>query len=120
MIIQLTPNALRAANVLTGSGGRGCGLLCGSFMGHNLVVDELVPAPFTRRSLGRVLDAGGGAYGERLIGVWFSRCAPYPDDRFLGMAVLEIDDEGLAWLRCELDEESREARLVRLAEGGEP
>jgi hypothetical protein len=119
MSIQLSPAALRQANLLLDGGCRGSGFLVGAFVGRHLLIDELVAAPFTARTLPRVATAAGRVYGERLQGVFFCRRPAFASDWFLEQLVLELDTRGIACSRCVFDDGTRSARLepIREAEG---
>lgn len=117
MPIQLSPAALRQANLLIDAGCRGCGLLVGSWIGHHLLLDELVPAPFTRSTLDRVWAPALEAYGDRLHGVWFCRRPPFVSDWFLEGLVMSIDDSGISYSRCVFTGKREGAWLEPLQEG---
>jgi hypothetical protein len=119
MNVQLLPAALKEIEVLRTAGYRGTGFLLGTTVGRFLMVEQLLPLDFDRKSAGRVYDSVCSGYPEGLLGVFFCCKPPFALDCFLQDLVLAIRPDQVEALFCEFSEEGRRARLVSLKEDRE-
>jgi hypothetical protein len=119
MNVQLLPAALKEIQVLQAAGYRGAGFLLGTTVGRFLLVEQLLPLDFDRKSAGRIYESVCSGYLERLLGVFFCRKPPFALDCFLQDLVLAIRPGQVEVLSCEFSASGRRARLVPWKEGRE-
>jgi hypothetical protein len=116
MNVQVTPAALKEIEVLRSSGYKGAGFLLGSTIGRFVLIEQLLPLDFERRSAGRIYDSVCAGYQDRLQGVFFCRKPPFALDWFLHDLVLAIRPGQIEISTCKFSTSERKARLVSLPE----
>jgi hypothetical protein len=119
MNVQLLPGALKEIEALRASGYRGAGFLLGTVIGRFLLVEQLLPLDFNRRSGDAVYAPLWEKYGQRLQGVFFCRKPPFASDWFIGDLVMAIRPSQIEILVCEFSAAKRRGRLVPLLENKE-
>jgi hypothetical protein len=114
MNVQVTPAALKEIEVLRACGYRGAGFLLGTTIGRFILIEQLLPLDFDRRSVCRIYDSACAGYQERLQGVFFCRKRPFALDRFLHDLVMVMKPDQVEILTCEFSTARRKSFLAPL------
>jgi hypothetical protein len=119
MNVQVTPAALKEIEVLQATGFRGAGFLLGTTIGRFVLIEQLLPLDFDRKSGGRVYDSVCAGYQDRLQGVFFCRKRPFVLDWFLHDLVMAIRPGQSEIFTCDFSASEHKVKLVPFLEDKE-
>ncbi len=114
MKVRLLPLARSTLDLLSAAGFKGSGFLLGSSIGRHLLVRQIVPLPFSRRTAKKIYSQVLQRTRSNLLGVCFVNCPPLLLDCFLEDLIMVLRGGQNRFFRYHFDSRLKQKELQPL------